>query len=131
MTRLRIAKLARLKKTSSVRRKVISMEMPAVVRSWPKGAEHDRVEDHVQGKRAVTPEVFADHAAALGTHDTGVIFLCGQDHAALLRPAIPPPTRAPVRRLKTSTGASCKRARENPALREAWWTAATDRTIVK
>jgi hypothetical protein len=40
-------------------------------------------------ERAVTPERISDHAAGLGPRDADVIFLCGQDYAALLRPAIP------------------------------------------
>lgn len=35
MTRLRIARTAKPRRTGSVRREVISMWVPAVVRSWP------------------------------------------------------------------------------------------------
>ncbi|MFI8221308.1 DUF6884 domain-containing protein [Streptomyces sp. NPDC085932] len=74
-------------------------------------------------ERAVAPERIADHAATLGTHDADVIFLGGQDYAALLRPAIPH-LHTPLSGGMGEHRGLCKQAREDPALREAWWAAA-------
>lgn len=76
-------------------------------------------------ERAVTPERISDHAAALGPRDADVIFLCGQDYAALLRPAIPH-LHTPLSGGLGEHRALCKQAREIPALREAWWATAAE-----
>jgi hypothetical protein len=71
-------------------------------------------------ERAITPERIADHAVSLGTHDADVIFLGGQVYAELLRPAIPH-LHAPLTGGMGEHRGLCKQAREDFALREAWW----------
>ncbi|MFD9248343.1 DUF6884 domain-containing protein [Streptomyces bottropensis] len=75
--------------------------------------------------RAVTPERLAEHAVSLGVHDADVIFLGGQDYAELLRPAIPH-LYAPLSGGMGEHRGLCKQARENSALREAWWATAAE-----
>lgn len=76
-------------------------------------------------ERAITPERIADHAVSLGTHDADVIFLGGQDYAELLRPAIPH-LYAPLAGGMGEHRGLCKQAREDSALREAWWATAAE-----
>ncbi|MET9528157.1 DUF6884 domain-containing protein [Streptomyces coeruleorubidus] len=76
-------------------------------------------------ERAITPERVAEHAVSLGTHDADVIFLGGQDYAELLRPAIPH-LYAPLSGGMGEHRGLCKQAREDSALREAWWATAAE-----
>ncbi|MEV8335671.1 DUF6884 domain-containing protein [Streptomyces niveus] len=75
---------------------------------------------------AITQEKVAGHAASLGVHDADVIFLGGQGYADLLRPAVPHLYTPLVGGMGDHRG-QCRQARENPALRDAWWNAAADR----
>lgn len=78
-------------------------------------------------EKAITAEKVAGHAASLGLSDAHVIFLGGQDYAALLRPSVPH-LLTPL----TGTGGMgdhrgrCRQAREDAALREAWWKEAAE-----
>ncbi|MER6232544.1 DUF6884 domain-containing protein [Streptomyces sp. NPDC001616] len=76
-------------------------------------------------ERAVTPARLAEHAVSLGVHDADVIFLGGRDYAELLRPAIPH-LYAPLSGGMGVHRGVCKQAREDSAVREAWWAKATE-----
>lgn len=73
--------------------------------------------------RAVPRQRLAEHAVSLGVHDADVIFLGGRDYADMLRPAIPH-LYAPLSGGMGGHRGLCKQAREDSALREAWWAAA-------
>ncbi|AWI32655.1 DUF6884 domain-containing protein [Streptomyces tirandamycinicus] len=76
-------------------------------------------------ERAVTAERVARHAAELGTDDADVIFLGGQEYAALLRPAIPH-LLTPLAGGMGEHRGLCKQAREDAAVRDAWWKEAAE-----
>ncbi|MFJ4342657.1 DUF6884 domain-containing protein [Streptomyces sp. NPDC088915] len=71
-------------------------------------------------ERAVTPEKVGWDAARLGLDDADVVFLGGQDYAALLLPSVPHLYAPLVGGMGEHRG-QCARARDNAAVREAWW----------
>jgi hypothetical protein len=71
-------------------------------------------------ERAMTADRMAKDTARFGLDDADVIFLGGQEYAALLLPSVP--------HLLTPLGGGmgehrglCKQAREDAAVRDAWW----------
>ncbi|MDX3020048.1 hypothetical protein [Streptomyces acidiscabies] len=70
----------------------------------------------LRDERDVTPETIRLHAARLGLDDADVIFLGGQDYAALLLPSVPHLHAL----LAGGMGYQCARARGETYVREAW-----------
>ncbi|MFI7087561.1 DUF6884 domain-containing protein [Streptomyces anulatus] len=77
-------------------------------------------------EEAVTAERVAVDVRRLGLHDADVIFLGGADYADLLTPSVPH-LLTPLSGGMGSHRGICKKAREDPALRETWWTEAAAR----
>ncbi|MGW6602858.1 Mom family adenine methylcarbamoylation protein [Streptomyces sp. NPDC055036] len=71
-------------------------------------------------ERAVMPETIRWHAAGLGLDDADVIFLGGQDYAALLLPSVPHLHTPLVGGMGDQRG-QCARARDEAGIREDWW----------
>ncbi|MFC8640122.1 DUF6884 domain-containing protein [[Kitasatospora] papulosa] len=76
-------------------------------------------------EKAITRQRLDEHAVSLGVHDADVIFLGGKDYADMLRPAIPH-LYAPLSGGMGGHRGLCKQAREDSALREAWWATAAE-----
>ncbi|MEU1221284.1 DUF6884 domain-containing protein [Streptomyces microflavus] len=76
-------------------------------------------------ERAVTEKKVAEHTGAAGLFDADVIFLGGKDYADLVRPSVPH-LLTPLTGGMGEHRGQCKRAREDSALREAWWAAAAE-----
>lgn len=74
----------------------------------------------LKDERAVTPETIRWHTARLGLDDADVIFLGGQDYAALLLPSVPH-LHAPLAGGMGDQRGQCARARDEADVREAWW----------
>ncbi|MFF8902553.1 DUF6884 domain-containing protein [Streptomyces lydicus] len=79
----------------------------------------------LKDERAVTPETIRWHTARLGLDDADVIFLDGQDYAALLLSSVPHP-HAPVADGMGDQRGQRARARDEAGMREAWWKKATN-----
>lgn len=77
-------------------------------------------------EKAVTAEKMARDTAALGLDDADVIFLGGQEYAALLRPSVPH-LLTPLTGGMGEHRGLCRQACEHAALRESWWTQAASR----
>ncbi|MFD3422465.1 DUF6884 domain-containing protein [Streptomyces decoyicus] len=71
-------------------------------------------------EKAITAKRIAGHTAGLGLGDADVTFLGGQEYAALLAPSVPH-LLAPLAGGLGDHRGTCKRVREDAALREAWW----------
>ncbi|WP_404949103.1 hypothetical protein HFP70_35560 [Streptomyces sp. ARC14] len=76
-------------------------------------------------EKAVTVEKMAGHTGGYGLFDADVIFLGGQVYAELLRPSVPH-LLAPLTGGLGEQRGQCRQAREDSALREAWWRAAAE-----
>ncbi|MFB6887613.1 DUF6884 domain-containing protein [Streptomyces noursei] len=70
--------------------------------------------------KAVTASKVCRDTARLGLDDADVLFLGGQDYAALLLPSVPHLHTPLVGGIGDQRG-QCKRAREDADVREAWW----------
>ncbi|MFF1717304.1 DUF6884 domain-containing protein [Streptomyces sp. NPDC058268] len=77
-------------------------------------------------EKAITAEKMAGHTAGYGLSDADVIFLGGQKYAELLRPSVPY-LLAPLTGGMGGHRGMCKQAREDAAVRAAWWKAAAAR----
>ncbi|MEU9735204.1 DUF6884 domain-containing protein [Streptomyces sp. NPDC048002] len=71
-------------------------------------------------EKAITVERMSGHAAGLGLFDADVIFLGGRDYAAMLAPSVPH-LLAPLAGGMGEHRGQCRQARQDSALREAWW----------
>ncbi|NEA15414.1 DUF6884 domain-containing protein [Streptomyces halstedii] len=69
---------------------------------------------------AVAPETIRRHAAGLDLDDADVIFLGGQDYAALLLPSVPH-LYSPLAGGMGDQRGQCARARDDAGIREDWW----------
>lgn len=76
-------------------------------------------------ERAVTAEKVTLHTAALGTDDADVIFLGGQNYAALLRHSVPH-LFTPLSGGIGEHRGLCRQATDSAALRESWWRGAAE-----
>ncbi|MEU9700273.1 DUF6884 domain-containing protein [Streptomyces sp. NPDC047981] len=74
----------------------------------------------LRDERAITPEKIRWQAARLGLDDADVVFLGGQDYAALLLPSVPH-LYAPLAGGMGDQRGQCARARGDADVREAWW----------
>ncbi|MFD8609469.1 DUF6884 domain-containing protein [Streptomyces sp. NPDC059631] len=74
----------------------------------------------LKDERAVTPETIRWHVASLGLDDADVIFLGGQDYAALLLASVPH-LHAPLAGGKGDQRGQCARACIEADIRENWW----------
>ncbi|MFD7853501.1 DUF6884 domain-containing protein [Streptomyces microflavus] len=74
----------------------------------------------LKDEEAVGPETILWQAAGLGLDDADVIFLGGQDYAALLLPTVPH-LHAPLAGGMGEQRGQCVRARDNAGIREGWW----------
>ncbi|WP_019070634.1 DUF6884 domain-containing protein [Streptomyces hokutonensis] len=71
-------------------------------------------------EKAITAEKMSGHTAGLGLFDADVIFLGGRDYAALLAPSVPHLLAPLVGGMGAHRG-QCRQARQDSALRDAWW----------
>ncbi|MFB6505578.1 DUF6884 domain-containing protein [Streptomyces sp. NPDC056099] len=76
-------------------------------------------------ERAVTAERMVRDTARLGLGDADVIFLGGQEYAALLTPSVPH-LLTPLTGGMGGHRGLCRQAREDAAVRDAWWKEAAE-----